>query len=123
MSANKSRTLGHAPRSLAEKLEEIQNKSGLRMHDIAQLLDTNTETVSQWQKGNSQPRQRLLERLLVLTWLVTHLASLYEPRETRKWLYASHPLLEGETPASRIQKDRADDVLALIDQLMSGAFV
>ena len=50
--------------ALAGKLEEIQKKSGIRMHDIAQPLDTTPQIVSQWQKGNAEPRQRLLERLL-----------------------------------------------------------
>ncbi|MGH3442365.1 MAG: MbcA/ParS/Xre antitoxin family protein, partial [Nitriliruptorales bacterium] len=47
----------------------------------------------------------------------------FEPEEARLWLYRPHPLLDGASPADCIEQERVDEVLALIDQLESGAYV
>lgn len=39
------------------------------------------------------------------------------------WLSSPHPLLGGELPLALIQKGRANEVEAVIDQLRSGAYV
>jgi len=61
--------------------------------------------------------------LLRLEWLVTELADLYPPDEARLWLFSPHKLLQGERPADRIQQGKIEDVLTIVDQLKSGAYV
>jgi hypothetical protein len=51
------------------------------------------------------------------------LAEFYSPEEAKLWLFSPHKLLGGETAAARIEAGRAHDVLALLDQLRSGAYV
>jgi len=46
----------------------------------------------------------------------------YPPNEARLWLFSPHWLLEGQSPADRIDEDRVDDVLALIAQLRDGSY-
>jgi uncharacterized protein (DUF2384 family) len=50
------------------------------------------------------------------------LAEFYPPDEARLWLFSPHWLLEGQSPADRIDEDRVDDVLALIAQLRDGSY-
>lgn len=109
--------------AVAARLDAIKSNAGVRSRDIAQLLDTTPQTISRWQKGHSGPQTAKLQELLTLEWLADQLHEFYEPEEARLWLFAHHPLLNGETPASRIQDGKSDDVLALIDQLRDGAFI
>ena len=51
------------------------------------------------------------------------LAEFYTPDEAELWLDSPHKLLGGDKPRDRILAGREGDVLALIDQLRSGAFV
>lgn len=109
--------------ALAERLDNIRERAGIRSRDVAQLLNTTPQTVSRWQTGKVDPQPDRLQRLLTLEWLVGELSELYEPDEARLWLFARHRLLNGDRPADRIQAGQVDDVLALISQLRDGAFV
>jgi transcriptional regulator with XRE-family HTH domain len=108
--------------AVAARLDSIRDRAGIKSREVAQLLDTTPETVSRWQTGRVEPGPERLQRLLTLEWLVTQLGEFYEPAEARLWLFAPHPLLEGDRPADRIQQGELNDVLALIAQLRSGAY-
>jgi transcriptional regulator with XRE-family HTH domain len=117
-------TKGEAmPGALAGRLDTIKTQGGIRAREVAQLLGTTPQTVSRWQTDKAAPQPASLKRLLALEWLIEQLAAFYAPDGARLWLFAPHPLLNGETPADRIQHDRLDDVLALIDQLRDGAYM
>jgi hypothetical protein len=45
------------------------------------------------------------------------------PEEQDLWLESPHPLLDGDSPYRRLYDGDGDSVLALIDQLESGAVV
>jgi transcriptional regulator with XRE-family HTH domain len=108
--------------AVAKRLASIRDRGGIKSRDIAQLLDTTPETVSRWQNGKSDPQQDRLERLLTLEWIVEELNAFYEPEESRMWLFKPHTLLNGDSPAQRLQQGRVEDVKALISQLKDGAF-
>ncbi len=109
--------------AVAERLDKIRERGGIRSREVAQLLDTTPQTVSRWRTGTSSPQPGGLEKLLTLEWLVGELAEFYEPEQARLWLFSPHRLLGGDRPADRIQEGRVDDVLGLISQLSDGAFV
>lgn len=109
--------------ALAAKLDSIRTKAGIRGREVAELLDTTPQTVSRWQTGRVEPQPDRLQRLLTLEWLVSQLADLYEPDEARLWLFSPHPLLNGKRPADKIAAGEVDDVLAIISQLIDGAYV
>jgi transcriptional regulator with XRE-family HTH domain len=111
------------PQALARKLESIREHGGINAREVAQLLGTTPNTVSRWQHGQSTPQPRKLEALLTLEWLADQLAQFYEPDEARLWLFARHPLLNGDRPADRIAEGRTEDVLVLLDELQSGAYI
>lgn len=109
--------------ALTQKLEDIRSNTGLRSREVAELLETSPQTVSRWQTGKTQPHPNSLEKILQLNWLAERLHELFPPEEARLWLFSRHRLLGGERPVDRIQQDKLDDVLELIDQLESGAFI
>lgn len=109
--------------AVAARLDSIKANAGVQSREIAQLLDTTPQTISRWQLGKVDPHSVKLQQLLTLEWLTDQLREFYDPEEARLWLFSRHRLLSGESPADRIQAGRADDVLALIDQLRDGAFV
>ncbi len=109
--------------ALAKRLESIQEHSGITGRDVAQLVDTTPQTVSRWRTGQSSPHPRHLERLLTLEWLVTQLAAYYTREEAKLWLFSPHSQLDGQRPADLIAAGRTDEVLKLIDQLESAAYI
>lgn len=111
------------PGAVAARLDSIKANAGVRGREIAQLLDTTPQTVSRWQQGRVDPQPTKLQQLLALEWLVDQLHEFYDPAEAKLWLFSPHRILGGDTPANRIQAGKAQDVLALIDQLRDGAFV
>lgn len=111
------------PGAVAAKLDSIKDKAGIRGREVANLVGATPQTVSRWQQGRVDPQPSHLSRLLTLEWLASELAEFYEPDDARVWLFSRHRLLQGATPAERIQEDRIDEVLALIEQLKTGAYV
>ena len=109
--------------AIASRLDTIEEVAGITGREVAQLLDTTPETVSRWRRGKVEPRPGRLERLLLLEWLVSGLSDFYKPKEARLWLLSPHRLLGGDRPADRIQQGKLNDVLAIIEQLKTGAFV
>lgn len=108
---------------VASRLCSIKAKSGMRGREVATLVGATPQTVSRWQQGRVEPQSSHLTRLLTLEWLVSQLAEFYDPAEARLWLLSPHALLGGSRPADRIKAGQTEDVLALIEQLKSGAYV
>ena len=111
------------PGAVAAKLNSIKDKAGIRGREVAHLVGATPQTVSRWQQGRVDPQPSHLSRLLTLEWLASELTEFYEPDDARVWLFSRHRLLQGATPAERIQEDRIDEALALIEQLKTGAYV
>jgi transcriptional regulator with XRE-family HTH domain len=109
--------------AVAQRLDAIRTKGGIKSRDIAQLMNTTPETVSRWQSGKMEPHSERLQTLLTLEWLVEELADFYGPGQARLWLFKPHRLLGGQSPAERIQAGRIADALALLAQLRDGAYV
>ena len=108
--------------AVAAKLESIRDKAGIRSRELAVLVGATPQTVSRWQQGRVDPQPDHLDRLLTLDWLASELAEFYEPGDARLWLFSRHRLLHGATPAALIQEGRIEEVLAVIEQLKTGAY-
>jgi transcriptional regulator with XRE-family HTH domain len=111
------------PGAVAVKLQSIKDKTGIGGRQVAELVGTTPQTVSRWQQGRVDPQQAHLQRLLTLEWLASELAEFYQPGDAKVWLFSRNRLLHGVTPAQLIQEDKIDDVLAVIEQLKTGAYV
>jgi hypothetical protein len=57
-----------------------------------------------------------------LRYVVDRLAEFYSPDETRIWLYAKHPLLNGARAIDLIHEGRADEVLRVIEGLDESSY-
>jgi len=102
---------------IARKLEILEEKAAMRSIDVANVLGARPETVSRWNQGKAFPRSDAQRTLLELEYIVEQLADFYEPQEARLWLFSRQRLLGGATPAELIQAGKADQVIAVIDQL------
>lgn len=111
------------PSAVARRIEDITLHGGIPAREVAQLLDTTSQTVSRWRNNKSRPHPPVLNRLLVLHFIAEQLSRVYEPGEARLWIFSPNIQLGGERPADKIQRGETDDVLALIDQLDTGAFL
>ncbi|HUB48954.1 MAG TPA: hypothetical protein VMB73_28595 [Acetobacteraceae bacterium] len=109
--------------AISRKLESVHQKGALRSVDVANIIGTRPETVSRWNQGKAFPRPDAEKLLIDLEYIVDQLADLYEPRDARLWLFSRQKLLRGEIPADLLQKGRAGDVIAVIDQLRDGVYV
>ena len=108
---------------IARKLDLLQEKGAMRSIDVANLLGTRPETVSRWNQGKAFPRSDAQRTLLDLEYIVEQLADFYEPQEARLWLYSRQKLLSGAIPAELIRDGKAQDVIAVIDQLRDSVHV
>jgi transcriptional regulator with XRE-family HTH domain len=109
--------------AVATRLDSINAKAGIRNREVAEMVGATPQTISRWRQGHVEPHPTHLKRLLTLEWLTSELAEFYDRDEARLWIFTPHRLLRGETPARRIQDGRIDDVLELIEQLKTGAYV
>ncbi len=109
--------------AIAVRLKEITSKGGITAKEVSKMLNTTPETVSRWNTGRTEPQPSSRDEILRLEWLVSELAELYPPQETKLWLFSPHKQLNGESPADAIAKGRMEDVLRIIAQLKDGAFI
>lgn len=107
---------------IAKKLTTITQKGGMRLVDIANVLNTRPETVSRWNQGRAFPHPTTERHLVELEWVVEQLADFYTPQEARVWLFSRQKLLNGQIPAQLISQGNSEEVLSVIRQLRDGAF-
>jgi uncharacterized protein (DUF2384 family) len=55
--------------------------------------------------------------------ILDRLSDFYTPEEKRHWLHRSHPMLAGRSAVECINTGRAQEVLAVIESLDTGAFL
>ena len=103
-------------------LDHLKDGGGLQGKDIANIVAVSAATVSRWSNGKATPDLHTQTVMAELRYVVDRLADLYTPDETRIWLHAKHPLLNGERAIDLINSGRTEDVLAVIEALDAGAY-
>jgi hypothetical protein len=119
----KKRVLVMNANVIVRKLDLLEGKGGMRSIDVANVLGTQPQTVSLWRQGKAFPRSDAQHMLLDLEYIVEQLADYYEPQEARLWLFSRQKLLGRAIPAELIQQGRAQDVIAVIDQLCDSVLI
>jgi transcriptional regulator with XRE-family HTH domain len=109
--------------AVARILDDLRSRGGLQGKDIANIVDVSPATVSRWSKGTGSPSLRTQTIIADLRYVVDRLSDFYTPDETRLWLHARHPLLNGERAIDLINSGRTEEVLAIIERLDAGAYV
>jgi transcriptional regulator with XRE-family HTH domain len=108
--------------AIAERIQGIQKFAGVTAREVAQLIGTTPETISRWRGGKTEPQPKMRDSLLLLGWLVSELAELYQPQEAHFWLFAPNKVFHGERPVDLIERGETERVLQLIAQLKDGAY-
>ncbi len=108
--------------AVANLLEDLKQRGGLKGTDVANIAAVSPATVSRWTAGTSFPHPKTQLLISDLRYIVDRLAELYDPEETRVWLYSKHRLLNGERAIDLIHNGRADEVLGVIESLNEGSY-
>ncbi len=108
--------------TVAKIVDDLRSRGSLRGSDLANITAVSQATVSRWAAGKASPHPKTQLVISDLKYIVDRLAELYSPEETRIWLYARHPLLEGARAIDLIHTGGADKVLAVIESLSDGTF-
>lgn len=108
--------------AVARLIDDLRQRGGLKSSDVANVAAVSPATVSRWTLGTSFPHPKTQLLISDLRYVVDRLAELYDPRETRVWLYSKHPLLDGKRAIDLIHEGRADEVLAVIASLDEGTY-
>jgi transcriptional regulator with XRE-family HTH domain len=108
--------------AVANLIEDLRKRGGLKGSDVANIAAVSPATVSRWTAGTSFPHPKTQLLISDLRYVVDRLAELYDPEETRVWLYSRHRLLNGDRAIDLIHAGRADEVLAVIESLSEGSY-
>lgn len=108
--------------AVANLIDDLRQRGGLKGSDVANIAAVSPATVSRWTAGISFPHPKTQLLISDLRYVVDRLAELYNPEETRVWLYSRHRLLNGERAIDLIHASRADEVLAVIESLNEGSY-
>jgi transcriptional regulator with XRE-family HTH domain len=103
-------------------LEHLRDDGGLQGKDIANIVSVSPATVSRWSSGKASPDLRTQTVIAELRYVVDRLSDFYTADETRIWLHAAHPMLEGERAIDLLNAGRTEEVLAVIENLETGAY-
>lgn len=109
--------------AVARLLGDLKKYGGLSGRDIANIVDVSPPTVSRWSKGVGVPSIRKQAVIAGLRWVAERLSDFYTPEEARIWLHSAHPLLNGERAIDLVNDGRTGEVLEVIEQLDSGAYL
>jgi transcriptional regulator with XRE-family HTH domain len=108
--------------AVATIINDLRERGGLKGTDVANIAAVSPATVSRWTAGTSFPHPKTQLLISDLRYVVDRLAELYDPNETRIWLYSKHRLLDGQRAIDLIHGGRADEVLAVIESLNEGTY-
>jgi transcriptional regulator with XRE-family HTH domain len=108
--------------AVANLIDDLRQRGGLKGSDVANIASVSPATVSRWTSGASFPHPKTQLLISDLRYVVDRLAELYDPEETRVWLYSRHRLLNGERAIDLIHGGRADEVLTIIESLNEGSY-
>jgi transcriptional regulator with XRE-family HTH domain len=108
--------------AVATLIDDLRQRGGLKGSDVANIASVSPATVSRWTAGTSFPHPKTQLLISDLRYIVDRLAELYDPEETRLWLYSKHRLLNGERAIDLIHAGRAEEVLAVIESLNEGTY-
>jgi uncharacterized protein (DUF2384 family) len=95
---------------------------GLSDSEIALATGAHRRTVQRWINSGVAPQPqhaRAMERLREMMHLLR--TCFATPAAVQEWLHSPVPLLRGRTPASLIQENRSDEVIAVLAGLAAGA--
>ncbi|MBU8541880.1 helix-turn-helix domain-containing protein [Falsiroseomonas tokyonensis] len=108
--------------AVARIVDDLRTRGGLKGTDLANITEVSQATVSRWAAGKASPHPKTQLVISDLKYVVDRLADFYTPEETRIWLYAKHPMMDGARAIDLIHDGLTDLVLAVIESLGDGTY-
>ena len=108
--------------AVARIVDDLRTRGGLKGTDLANITEVSQATVSRWAAGRASPHPKTQLVISDLKYVVDRLADFYTPEETRIWLYARHPLMDGARAIDLIHDGQTDQVLTVIESLVDGTY-
>jgi len=108
--------------AVARIVDDLRTRGGLKGTDLANITEVSQATVSRWAAGKASPHPKTQLVISDLKYVVDRLADFYTPEETRIWLYAKHPLMDGARAIDLIHDGQTDRVLTVIESLSDGTY-
>ena len=108
--------------AVARIVDDLRTRGGLKGTDLANITEVSQATVSRWAAGKASPHPKTQLVISDLKYVVDRLADFYTPEETRIWLYAKHPLMDGARAIDLIHDGQTDSVLTVIESLADGTY-
>jgi transcriptional regulator with XRE-family HTH domain len=108
--------------ALARIVDDLRTRGGIKGTDLANITEVSQATVSRWAAGKASPHPKTQLVISDLKYVVDRLADFYTPEETRIWLYAKHPLMDGGRAIDLIHDGQTDRVLTAIESLSDGTY-
>ena len=109
--------------AVAQFIDELESRGGLRGPAIANITDVSKATVSRWRRGSARPQPTNELRISDLHYVVGRLQEYYSGDEIRTWLHARHPQLDGARAIDLIHANRTDEVLQVLNRLDEAAYL
>jgi transcriptional regulator with XRE-family HTH domain len=109
--------------AIATKVDFLSKALSLTQDDVGRLLNASPRAVSRWRAGESKPHRSTRQRLFELVYVGERLSKLLKPEYANAWIFSPNRLLDGDTPAQRIERGDFESVLGLIEALEEGIVV
>jgi len=103
-------------------IDVLRDSGGLQGKDLANIVSVSPATVSRWSSSKATPDLKTQTIIAELRYVVDRLSDFYSADETRLWLHTAHSMLNGERAIDLISTGRTEKVLAVIENLDSGAY-
>ncbi|MEX0797019.1 MAG: hypothetical protein WD274_10020 [Acidimicrobiia bacterium] len=109
--------------AVAQKISTISGSTHLSYDEIAEIVDASARSVSRWSTGAAEPQKLSRQRLLELAYVAEELRSVLKPEDANLWILSPNKLLDGDSPAQRINAGDFKSVVGLIEALADGIVV
>ena len=106
--------------AIASRVRSLSRTLALTQEDMGRLLKASPRAVNRWRTGESVPQKLTKQRLLELVYIGEQLAKVLKPDDANLWIFSRNDLLDGDTPAERIERGDFRSVLAVIEALSEG---
>jgi transcriptional regulator with XRE-family HTH domain len=108
--------------AIAERVQGLSQLAGLTQAEVARIVGTSPRTVARWAAGTADPQPEARDRLLRLNYVANQLVEVLglSPADANIWIFEPNRLLQGDSPADRLEAGDFRTVLGLIEGLADG---
>ncbi len=108
--------------AIAQRVHGLGQVAGLTQAEVARIVGASTRTVARWAAGTADPQPEAKEKLLRLNYVATELVKVLglSPQDANVWIFEPNRMLNGQSPAERLQANDFPAVHALIEALADG---